>query len=59
LNLGLGSLVGTSTLQHHLRFVMDTPDHRQHMNALARSALAGRTNRDCLKRFATAIGEDL
>lgn len=59
LNLGLGSLVGTSTLQHHLRFMMDTPDHRQHMNALARSALAGRTNRDCLKRFATAIGEEL
>lgn len=59
LNLGLGSLVDTQTLQKHLQFIMDNPDYRQHMNALARSVLQGRNNRDCLKRFAASIGEEL
>lgn len=59
LNLGLGSLVDTATLQNHLRFVMDNASYRQHMNALARAALQDRSNRDCLKRFAAAIGEEL
>ena len=59
LNLGLGPLVDKGTLQNHLQFVIESHKYRVHMNSLARAALKGRSNRECLKLFGSMIGEDL
>lgn len=59
LNLGLGALVDTVTLQNHLQFVIESHKYRVHMNKLARTAINGRSNRACLKLFGSIIGEEL
>lgn len=59
LNLGLGGLIDPLTLQNHLQFVIESHKYRVHMNKLARAAIAGRSNRACLKLIGSMIGEEL
>ena len=55
-NIGLGSLIGDSTIQKNLKFLIDTPQVRENMNIRARDAMAHHSNEAVMKRIMERVG---